>query len=89
MTSFAPTALLWPPLVCQDYGSATRDRPQARECDRRDDCEHDEVAASLNPDGAAVLLDVAFGHPIALIASALGTPPAGLVTYTSSATSAI
>ena len=42
--------------------------------------EHDEVAASLNPDGAAVLLDVAFGHPIALIASALGTPPPGLVT---------
>ena len=42
--------------------------------------EHDEVAASLNPDGAAVLLDVAFGHPISLIASALGTPPPGLVT---------
>ena len=41
--------------------------------------EHDEIAASLNPRGAEALLDVAFGHRIALIASALGTPPAGLV----------
>ena len=41
--------------------------------------EHDEIAASLNPDGAALLLDVAFEHPIALIANALGLPPAGLV----------
>jgi NAD(P)H-dependent flavin oxidoreductase YrpB (nitropropane dioxygenase family) len=41
--------------------------------------EHDEIAASLNPRGAQALLDVAFGHRIALIASALGTPPAGLV----------
>jgi NAD(P)H-dependent flavin oxidoreductase YrpB (nitropropane dioxygenase family) len=41
--------------------------------------EHDEVAASLNPRGAQALLDVAFGHRIALIANALGTPPAGLV----------
>ena len=40
---------------------------------------HDEVAASLNPRGAQALLDVAFGHRIALIANALGTPPAGLV----------
>ncbi len=40
---------------------------------------HDEIAAGLNPDGAAALLDVAFRHPIALIASALGTPPPGLV----------
>jgi len=40
---------------------------------------HDEIAASLNPSGAQALLDVAFGHPISLIASALGTPPAGLV----------
>ncbi|MGH3294622.1 MAG: NAD(P)H-dependent flavin oxidoreductase [Trebonia sp.] len=40
---------------------------------------HDEIAASLNPRGAQALLDVAFGHRIALIASALGTPPAGLV----------
>ena len=40
---------------------------------------HDEVAAALNRRGAEALLDVAFGHPIALIASALGTPPAGLV----------
>ena len=39
----------------------------------------DEVAASLNPDGAAALLDVAFSHRIALIANALGTPPPGLV----------
>src|SRR5215472_4316926 len=29
---------------------------------------HDEIAASLNPRGAQVLLDVAFGHPISLIA---------------------
>jgi NAD(P)H-dependent flavin oxidoreductase YrpB (nitropropane dioxygenase family) len=40
---------------------------------------HDEIAAGLNPDGAAALLDVAFRHPIALIANALGTPPPGLV----------
>ncbi|HMH37600.1 MAG TPA: nitronate monooxygenase, partial [Streptosporangiaceae bacterium] len=39
---------------------------------------HDEIAASLNPRGAAALLDVAFGHRIALIASALGTPPPDL-----------
>ena len=37
--------------------------------------EHDEIAASLNPDGAEVLLDVAFRHPIRLIANALGPPP--------------
>jgi len=41
--------------------------------------EHDEIAASLNPAGAAALLDVAFRHPISLVASALGTPPPGLV----------
>ena len=40
---------------------------------------HDEIAAALNPGGALALLDVAFAHPIALIANALGTPPAGLV----------
>src|SRR5262249_45157548 len=40
---------------------------------------HDEIAASLNPVGAQALLDVAFGHRITLIASALGTPPPGLV----------
>ncbi len=40
---------------------------------------HDEIAASLNPVGAAALLDVAFRHPISLIANALGTPPPGLV----------
>jgi NAD(P)H-dependent flavin oxidoreductase YrpB (nitropropane dioxygenase family) len=40
---------------------------------------HDEVAAALSPAGAGPLLDVAFSHRIALIASALGTPPAGLV----------
>jgi NAD(P)H-dependent flavin oxidoreductase YrpB (nitropropane dioxygenase family) len=39
----------------------------------------DEVAAALSPAGAGPLLDVAFSHRIALIASALGTPPAGLV----------
>jgi NAD(P)H-dependent flavin oxidoreductase YrpB (nitropropane dioxygenase family) len=42
--------------------------------------EHDEIASSLNPAGAQVLLDVAFRHRITLIASALGTPPPGLVT---------
>ena len=41
--------------------------------------EHDEIAASLNPAGAAALLDVAFRHPITLIANALGPPPPGLV----------
>ena len=41
--------------------------------------EHDEIAARLSPDGAAPLLDVAFRHPIALIANALGPPPRGLV----------
>jgi hypothetical protein len=41
--------------------------------------EHDEIAASLNPDGAAALLDVTFRRPIALIANALGSPPPGLV----------
>jgi NAD(P)H-dependent flavin oxidoreductase YrpB (nitropropane dioxygenase family) len=39
----------------------------------------DEVVAALSPAGAGPLLDVAFSHRIALIASALGTPPAGLV----------
>ncbi len=41
--------------------------------------EHDEIAAGLTADGAAPLLDVAFRHPIRLIANALGPPPAGLV----------
>ncbi len=41
--------------------------------------EHDEIAASLNPAGAAALLDVAFRHPVSLVASALGIPPPGLV----------
>ncbi len=40
---------------------------------------HDEIAASLNPAGAAALLEVAFRHPISLVASALGIPPPGLV----------
>ena len=40
---------------------------------------HDEIAASLNRRGAEALLDVAFSHPISLIANALGTPPPGLV----------
>jgi NAD(P)H-dependent flavin oxidoreductase YrpB (nitropropane dioxygenase family) len=39
----------------------------------------DDVAAQVNPTGAAALLDVAFGHPIALVASALGTAPPHLV----------
>ena len=41
--------------------------------------DHSEVAASLTPHGAVALLDVAFRHRIALIASALGTPPPELV----------
>jgi NAD(P)H-dependent flavin oxidoreductase YrpB (nitropropane dioxygenase family) len=40
---------------------------------------HDEMLASLNPRGALALLDVAFDHPISLIANALGTPPPGLI----------
>ncbi len=40
---------------------------------------YDEVTAALSPAGAEPLLDVAFSHRIALIANALGTPPAGLV----------
>ena len=40
---------------------------------------YDEVAAALNRRGAEALLDVVFGHKIALFASALGTPQAGLV----------
>jgi NAD(P)H-dependent flavin oxidoreductase YrpB (nitropropane dioxygenase family) len=39
----------------------------------------DEIVAALSPAGAGPLLDVAFRHRFALIASALGTPPAGLV----------
>ena len=39
----------------------------------------DEIAAQLNPAGAAALLDVAFQHRISLIANALGTPPPDLV----------
>ena len=37
------------------------------------------IVAGLNPGGAEALLDVAFGHRISLVASALGTPPPGLV----------
>jgi NAD(P)H-dependent flavin oxidoreductase YrpB (nitropropane dioxygenase family) len=40
---------------------------------------NDDIAAAINPEGAAALLDVAFDHPIALVANALGTPPANLV----------
>jgi NAD(P)H-dependent flavin oxidoreductase YrpB (nitropropane dioxygenase family) len=39
----------------------------------------DEITAALSPAGAGPLLDVAFSHRIALIASALGTPPPSLV----------
>jgi len=35
---------------------------------------------SVSPRAAGTLLDVAFGHPIRLVASALGPPPADLVT---------
>ena len=37
------------------------------------------IVAGLNPGGAEALLDVAFSHRIALVASALGTPPPSLV----------
>lgn len=40
---------------------------------------NDDIAAALNPDGIDALLDVVFEHPIALVANALGTPPASLV----------
>jgi NAD(P)H-dependent flavin oxidoreductase YrpB (nitropropane dioxygenase family) len=36
-------------------------------------------ALSVSPQAASHLLDVAFGHPIRLVASALGPPPADLV----------
>src|SRR6185369_4735227 len=36
-------------------------------------------ALSVSPQAASNLLDVAFGHPIRLVASALGPPPADLV----------
>jgi NAD(P)H-dependent flavin oxidoreductase YrpB (nitropropane dioxygenase family) len=39
----------------------------------------DDIAAGMTPVGAGPLLDVAFGHRIALIANALGPPPPGLV----------
>jgi len=39
----------------------------------------DGAAIGLSRQGAAPLLDVAFAHPVALIANALGTPPPGLV----------
>ena len=55
------------------------DRYGIPEAAPRASAEHDEIAASLNPTGAAALLDVAFRHPISLIASALGTAPPGLV----------
>lgn len=42
-------------------------------------CASDEIAASINPAGAAALLDVAFDHPIALVVNALGTPPPQMV----------
>jgi NAD(P)H-dependent flavin oxidoreductase YrpB (nitropropane dioxygenase family) len=43
------------------------------------DSADDDIAASLNPSGAAALLDVAFQHRISLVANALGTPPPHLV----------
>jgi NAD(P)H-dependent flavin oxidoreductase YrpB (nitropropane dioxygenase family) len=39
----------------------------------------DDLAANLDPSGVPALLDVAFAHPIALVANALGTPPPSLV----------
>lgn len=39
----------------------------------------DELSASVNPEGAMALVDVAFTHKISLIANALGTPPPALV----------
>jgi NAD(P)H-dependent flavin oxidoreductase YrpB (nitropropane dioxygenase family) len=60
-----------------DFVNGLLDRYGIPEAARKET--HDEIAASLNPRGAQALLDVAFGHRIALIANALGTPPAGLV----------
>jgi NAD(P)H-dependent flavin oxidoreductase YrpB (nitropropane dioxygenase family) len=40
----------------------------------------DAIGAALSPAAADALLDVAFQHPIALVASALGPPPPGMVT---------
>jgi NAD(P)H-dependent flavin oxidoreductase YrpB (nitropropane dioxygenase family) len=40
---------------------------------------NDDIAAAINPEGVEALLDVVFDHPIALVANALGTPPASLV----------
>jgi NAD(P)H-dependent flavin oxidoreductase YrpB (nitropropane dioxygenase family) len=37
-------------------------------------------AMSVSPEAAGTLLDVAFNHPIRLVASALGPPPADLIT---------
>ncbi|HEY1968913.1 MAG TPA: nitronate monooxygenase [Pseudonocardia sp.] len=39
----------------------------------------DELVTNLDPSGVPALIDVAFAHPIALIANALGTPPPSLV----------
>ncbi|HEY2225367.1 nitronate monooxygenase [Actinomycetospora sp.] len=39
----------------------------------------DEIAAAINPAGAQALLDVTFSHRIAMVANALGPPPADLV----------
>jgi len=58
------------------YGVPPRPAPPARPAsgDRAE-----EFWASVSPAGAESLLDAAFSHRIALIASALGTPPPDLV----------
>jgi NAD(P)H-dependent flavin oxidoreductase YrpB (nitropropane dioxygenase family) len=58
------------------YGVPARPAPPARPAsgDRAE-----EFWASVSPAGAESLLDAAFSHRIALIASALGTPPPDLV----------
>ncbi|MDQ0674697.1 NAD(P)H-dependent flavin oxidoreductase YrpB (nitropropane dioxygenase family) [Pseudarthrobacter siccitolerans] len=48
--------------------------PEATEFENKD-----ELSASVNPEGAMALVDVAFTHKISLIANALGTPPPVLV----------
>ncbi len=40
---------------------------------------NDDIAAAINPEGAQALLDVAFAHPIRLVANALGTPSPSLI----------
>lgn len=44
-----------------------------------------EIIANLDPSGVPALLDVVFAHPVALVANALGAPPATMVDRAKSA----